>query len=207
MAAKKKKPETNPADVAHDARDPAIEREVEVLAADSAPVRYARQEVRQQEEDVEQLLKNGSPPSQMCRILRERWPRMSKSRVYMLVARVKDRWREESAKTREMDREAAIRRIHTYRMHAAGEFDARTGKWIRQPNHQALAKWERLLMDLQGTREAIKIDVGVVYTQAMLQVVARLDGEQASDLLEEAREQERLAEAARTLLPALTSGG
>ncbi len=193
-----------PKDDAQGGTDPTLEREVAELAAASAVVRYSLAEAKLQFEEVEGLLRNGSAPSQMHRILRMKWPTLTKSRVGLLVTRVKDEWASESAQTRSSDRDAAIRRIHGYRQHAAGEWSAELKRWARQPDHKALAKWEMLLMALQGTREPIAIDVTHVYTQAMLQVTSRLEGDEASEMLAEAREQERLANEARRLLPALS---
>ena len=198
---------SDPGDV-HHLEDPAIEREVRALVNASPIVRYTRGEVERQENAVEDLMVHGMLPHQVRRILKGdpskgiigQWPKITQKRVDILCDRVRERWQKERAKTRDSDREAAIRRIARFRQWASGEQNS-DGTWKVKPNHAALVAYERILMDLQGTREAIKVDVDVRYTEAMLGVVARLEGDEGSKLLEEAREQERLANAARRLLP------
>lgn len=189
---------------AHDAHDPAVEREVALLASTSRIVAYTRGEVDKQLMYVEDLMIQGAQPRRIHRVLRGQWTSITLSRVQQQVDKIKARWMEERARTKDVEREAAIRRITMFREWASGKKDE-SGNWIAKPNHGAIVDYERLLMDLQGTREAIKIDVTATYTAAMLQVVARLDGDEASEILEEARETERLAGEARRLLPALTS--
>ncbi len=185
-----------------EAEDPALVREVEKLARNSPVVRYARNEVERQEMLVEDLMIQGTQPARMRQILQgQGWPKISKTRVDLLVERVRERWIQERAKTRDADREAAVRRITRFRTWAAGERSADGKSWVEKPNHAAIVQYERILMDLQGTREPLKIDITATYTEAMLAVVARLEGDEASKLLDEAREQERLANVARKMLP------
>jgi hypothetical protein len=190
-------------DEAHDGHDPALVREVRELARNSAGVLYSRVEVAEQLELVSDLLMQGTDVTRVWRICRARWSTLSKKRVDRLVERVRERWMADAEKTKGMDREAAIRRIHNLRAWAAGEKDRSGANWVRKPDSRTLLHCERLLMDLQGTREAIKVDVTATYTQAMLTVMARLEGDEASAILEEAHEQERLAEAAKRHLPAV----
>ena len=96
------------------------------------------------------------------------------------------------------------------RLHAAGEQNT-AGDWIREPNHAAVAKYESLIADFQGTREAIKIDVDVRASQACLTVIAGLSPEEVQGYLAKYKENVRLANEMREMqakaLPAKTAPG
>jgi hypothetical protein len=166
-------------------------------------VAWSLKEVREQLRAVEDFLVEGSQPREILRVLRGRWPAMTLGRVEKLAERVRINWLGATTEeSRKHDRHAAIQRLHKMRRIASGLRD-KDGKWVDRPNHQAVARYESLLMELEGTREAIRVDVNVRHTQAMLAVVANLSGDEASEYLAEALEQERLARIAQEAVPAL----
>lgn len=176
--------------------------------------RYTPAEAREQVRRIEELMIDGAREGQIYRLLKGdsqnpgAYPGITRKRVKELAQRIRTDWSSiASDEQRIADREAAIRRIQRMRLVACGVRDPKApGAWLVPPNHMAVARYEALLMELQGTKDAIKLDVNVHYTQAMLAVVGRLSGEDATDLLDEAMEQARLADMARRELPALTVG-
>lgn len=211
MASKKKT--AKPAEI-----DPKVEAEVQAVIAEQAPPpppiqnnrptprAYTALETREQIRFCESLMIQGARPMEIWRLMRAQWP-VTQLRVKTLMDRVKQDWLSlQKDEDRMAKREAQIRRIHEMRRVASGLRDPRdpTGAtWIRPPNHQAVARYEALLMQIEGTSEPIRVDVNVAYTEAMLTVVAQLSGDRGTELLEEAMEQQRLAELAKRELPAL----
>jgi hypothetical protein len=192
--------EPSDAEVAH-GRDPEMEREILAIAARTPTVVYSRIEAREQLELVEGLMIQGAAPAQIRSVLRGRWSNISTARTVKLFERVKDRWQKERELMAGTEREATIRRIEQMRSWATGT-RGEDGRWIEKPNFNALTKMESLLIEVHGLRAPTKIDVEVAYTRAMLDVVGKLEGEDGAELLAEAREQERLADLARKMLPA-----
>lgn len=190
--------------IAHERLPDAIENEVAALVQ-ASPHRgtlYTREEFREQLGMVEELLVQGAHSAQIARVLRGRWSTFTTARAGKLAARVRARWAKESEEARATNKEAQIRRLHQMRAWASGERD-RDGKWIKPPDHKALAAYERLLMQIQGTAAPVEISASATITQALITVSAKLTGEEAAEYLEEAREQARLAAKARALLPAI----
>jgi hypothetical protein len=177
------------------------EAEVALLAKDV--IRYTREEAREQKEWAWNAYLNGSTPQKIATMCRARWPRFTVKRAKQLVKQV----REDLAEARsDVDVEARraehIDQIKRWALHAQGERD-RAGKWVRHPNHQALARYKRLEMDLDGTIHLPKIEVHQTFNRALVQVIGEMSPEEADRLLAEAREQERLADRAKNLLPAI----
>ena len=75
------------------------------------------------------------------------------------------------------------------------------GNWVRQPNVKLGLECERVMMELQGTRAKVEVDINVEHTQAMIAVIGSLQPEEGAELLAEAMEQAALADEARKLLP------
>lgn len=210
MARKKKAP---PAPVV----DAKIEEEVQAIVQAAPPPdptplakppvrRYTLAETRDQLRSVEELLIEGAKPAAIHRLFRaeSKYPSITMSRVHDLCARVRTDWLSIAKDDdRKAARSAAIVRIHRMRQQAAGQWDQATKSWVIKPNHQAVARYEELLMKLEGSEQAAKVEVDVRYTQAMLAITAQLTGDDASAFLEEAMDQKRLADMAKRELPAL----
>lgn len=118
--------------------------------------------------------------------------RISRKRVIVLAGRVKERWAAEDQDMRGSWKGAAIRRIQNWITRALGE-DARydeRGNLVRREtkiNHSAIARYEHLLADIQGTREPLKLDMHVEHTEAIAAVIMDMTEQ---ELLEAAREQD-----------------
>jgi hypothetical protein len=188
---------------------PALEAETEELAKASGVIRYTLAEVRAHMQRVEEMMVNGALPRQIHRILQADASRpenrmITLHRVKVLCERVRQHWQDESTAAIPTKKEAAIRRIHQMRLWAVGQRDV-NGNWTTKPNHQALARYEEQLMKLEGTAAPTAITVDGTFSLALQQATAALTGDQAAELLEEARETQRLADLARVALPALVA--
>ncbi len=189
-----------------------LEKQVAALASKSVAIRYSLQETRVQEQVVNDLMQQGYSARECWRAMQAdaRRPEIRKAtfkRVSTLYTRIHERWIDEGLETMKTAKQAARFRLRQVRAWALGERDPVSGKWITKPDHAAVYRYEKLLMQIEGTAAPIAVSVDQTYTQAMLQVTANLTGEQAGELLEEAREQARLAGMARELLPALVVEG
>ena len=167
----------------------------------SPVVRYTLQEARAQLAFVEDLMVQGASTSQIIRLARAKLY-IGEKRIRRLIERVKETHAKEDAEARQEWKAAQIRRLHTYRQQASGRRGP-DGSWIERPDFKAVVALERLIAQICGTLEPVEVRVDARYTEAMLHVVSNLTSESAAELLAEAREQERLAEAARKLLPAV----
>lgn len=125
-------------------------------------------------------------------------------RVTKLLARVREQLAEKDSEEVAVARGAQLERLFEMRRLAEGEYDSQSKRWIRLPDHKAVIGYERLIAKLLGTEKEQKVDINVNYTAAMLNVTARLSTDEGTELLAEALEQARLADIARTSLPALT---
>jgi hypothetical protein len=188
-----------------DPQPPGLEAEVAVLA--KTAIRYTHAETELHTRMIEELRVNGASCRQIHRILhadarRPELKKITKKRVQVLWDRITQFWAEASKETATERREAARQRIYQMRAWAAGERDG-SGHWVRRPDLAELAKCESLLMKIEGYAVPVEITVDGSFTAALLQVTATLTGEMGSELLEEARENARLAGLAREVLPAL----
>jgi hypothetical protein len=119
-------------------------------------------------------------------------------RVNVILQRIKDAWRTEDDENRKSAKSSTIRRIQRYIQDAQGRRDpADPKKWLEKPNFQALARFEALLADIQGTREPINIDINVRIQETVLNVIADLSPEELTEIVNEYDDTQRLAEAAR----------
>lgn len=199
------------ADIAHGPEPiPGVSEEVELEVAQLAKpvIRYTLEETKRQELYVQDLLINGADYRTITRLCRGQWPKFTARRTEVLVRRVRGWWKDERKDVPEA-RDEAIKRIHRMRQWALGE-QGPDGKWKTKPDLKALARFEALLMKIQGTEhQPAKIEVHQTFNQAMAQTIVEMSPEMAEQLLAEARETEKLAQMARELLPALpaSTGG
>lgn len=178
---------------------------VEEIKAKSPAIRYTLQESRRQLAFVEDLIVQGASVSQIIRLARRPAPsglNIGEKRTRKLIERVKETHAREDAEARAEWKAAQIRRLHEYRRQASGVRNP-DGTWKVEPDHKAIVAYERLLAQVCGTLEPVEMKVDARYTEAMLTVVSTLTNEDAAALLAEAREQARLADAARRMLPAI----
>ena len=146
------------------------------------------EERRERENVVEQLLIAGVNKNQIAQELRRRF-NTTPSATGTLIARVRKRWADEERENRPSYKAAAIRRITG---HIA---QARQSK-----NWAAVAQLERLMSEIQGTREPIEVqmNVDVSLPEAAMRVVATLPPEKFQAMIAEQRRLRALAPVATT---------
>lgn len=134
------------------------------------------------------------------------------TRARRVVREVLDAWNQkrEGTKAVEDARSQAIARVRSMLVHARGTpkvvDDPLTGGrkqdgWLVEPDHRATAKYEEILMRLEGTDQPIKVDVNVRVSAALEGVIANLTPQQVERFVARRRELERLADLARARLP------
>jgi hypothetical protein len=169
---------------------------------DGKRVRYTLEETRQHTLDIEQLLPH-SQVSAIVRAMRAKYG-VSRMRVERIAREIKDRWvrEDEASGALQENRAAAIRRIDGYLALARGRRDPQNpAAWVEKPNHGALARYETLKANLQGTFAPLKVDVEYRVSASIQHVVANLTAEQVAGYLAKQREMRELAERAKLLLP------
>lgn len=132
---------------------------------------------------------NGVSVNAIERAMRDRHG-LSGSSVRSMVARVRARWAEEERENRQHYKAMAMRRIHA---HIAA---------ARESGHfSAVAQFERLLMEMQGTKEPeqVKVDVSVTVSESLLRVVSEMTPERMRQLVEEQRRLRLAASGVRVL--------
>lgn len=144
---------------------------------------YDIRDVREQMDAVEQLLVAGIPVSRIEKEAKQRW-KLTAGRTKRLIDRVRQRWAEESRAERPHWKAQAIRRLYGHIAKARGE-----GQW------NAVAAFERLLAEMQGTKEPVEIQLNVdaTVTEAALHVVSRLTPERRAQIVAEQRRLRELA--------------
>jgi hypothetical protein len=148
--------------------------------------------VRKRTEFIENLLVAGISPSRIARAAREQLG-MKSSSVNTYIDRIRERWAEEERGSRPYYKQQAIRRIYGHISQARAE-----------KNWSAIAQLEKLLADIQGTKEPItvQIDVDATVKEAALHVIANLTPERRQALIAEQRRLRELAAQNTITVPA-----
>lgn len=155
---------------------------------------------------VEQLYLRGTSNAGMVALAKQELG-VGPKRVQVMLERIKEAWKTEDEENRKSAKGATIRRIQRYIQDAQGRKDPNDPKrWLEKPNFAALARFETLLADIQGTREPITIDLNVRIQETVLNVIADLSAEELTELVGEYDETMKLAEAARKGLVIDTTG-
>lgn len=173
---------------------PAVEREVARLSKTIR--RYVRRDIEEQRAATERLMVEGAGLRQITRILRSQWPNITHRTVRLRMEQVRALRKEDARADRNEARAFMVERLEAMRTRAlAGN----------NPNFKAAIAAEKEIAKLLGLYAPTKVDVSgdVNHSHAMVSVIAGIDPELASELLEEAREEKRLAARAKELLPAL----
>lgn len=146
--------------------------------------RYVPPEERRERDDaIERLLVAGLNRTRINSAMAERYG-MSRSAVDNAIRRVRARWVEEERENRPSYKAAAIRRLVG---HVA---EARQAK-----NWASVAQLERLLAEIQGTREPMEVQVNldISLPEAAMRVVAALPPDRFRALIDEQRRIRALA--------------
>ncbi len=109
---------------------------------------------------------------------------MTRTVVATYVARIREKWAEEERAARPHYKAQAMRRIYGHIAEAK-----------RDKNWSAIAQFEKILSDMQGTKEPVEINVNIdaTVTEAALHVVSTLTPERRRALIEEQRRLRALA--------------
>lgn len=165
------------------------------VVSEASPVKHVARrkwtqiQVSQQLQVVEGLLTQGSNANQIKQAL-ARPPlnfSLGYNRVTALMARVREKWRDEDESARVAWKSAQIRRLHNHLRKAQGrepnkQVEGDKGEKI---NHSAVLGYENLLADLQGTKEPILVNVDVRYTEALTLTVASLTPDEIESWIDE----------------------
>lgn len=150
---------------------------------------WTRDEIDKQERLVMQMVVGGHTSRAIILALR-RQESVGRVRAKALVARAQDQMAAESAERRRSWKDAQIERITTAMREARGgpiyKRNPRTGEMDhagdRPMNHQAVARYEAMLIQIQGTAEPEKVDVNIALTEAMKAVVGGLTSDELLEL-------------------------
>lgn len=104
---------------------------------------------------------------------------VSRSTIARLVSYIGDRWIKEEEDRRPLYKSAAMERLARYSRKAAEE-----------KNWSAVARFESLLADMQGTKEPIRIQVTAQVTTAMLNIIGNMSTDDIRTIEDQMRELE-----------------
>ena len=144
---------------------------------------------------IEQLMVAGVPKTRIEQACKDQFG-LTRKKINEYAGVVRSRWIEEERTARPTYKQQAMRRIMG---HITGA--------IKDGNYAAVAQFERLLSEMQGTKEAIDVNlnVGVTVNNATLHVIGSLTPEQRAEILRIQRE--RLGEGGVKALLAVAKPG
>lgn len=153
------------------------------------PVRRSAAEIEQREQFVEQLLIAGVSAGRVERVAAEKFG-VARATIRGSIEKVRVRWAEEERGNRPHLKAQAQRRLIAHIAEARKE-----NQW------SAIAQLERLLSEMQGTREPVEINLNVdaTVTEAAMHVVANLSQEKVAELVERQKRLHLLAARAESL--------
>lgn len=124
---------------------------------------------------VEALMLSGLATSQVCEQAKKHLS-ITAAKTTELMRKIRARWLSEDSESRASWKSAQIRRLMGYiKVARGGVVQSPSGEQTSiPPNFGALAKFEGLLADLQGTRDPIKLDFDVTVSQAIVHVAANM---------------------------------
>lgn len=182
--------------IAHGLPDvtPQVEREVARISRGIR--RYVRRDLEEQRAACERLMVEGAGLRQITRILRAQWPNITHRTVRLRMEQVRALRKEDAKADRNEMRAFMVERLEQMRTRALA---------AANPNYKAALGAEREIAKLLGlyAPTQVKVDGEVNHSHAMVAVIAGIDDDLAQELLNEARETERLAKQAKELLPAI----
>lgn len=144
---------------------------------------------RERMEVIEQLMIRGVGATKIAKACADRFG-MSKPAVSRYMDKLREQWADEERSSRTTNKATAQRHIYQHIQKARD-----SGNW------GAVAAFERLLSEIQGTKEALEVNMNIDASikEATLHVVASLSPEQRTRIIEQQR---RLRELASKVDPA-----
>lgn len=145
---------------------------------------------------IERMLLRPTSTSAIVQYAREHWG-LGKPATLKLIDRVYRRWTIEGEKSRPHEKESQVRRLKMYVGRIADSWDPKKPKeW----NLTGLLAVERLLSDVLGTKEPIKVEHDVSKLVAIDSVLASLPAENLMEAVAQVRRDRELANKAKVLL-------
>lgn len=141
---------------------------------------------------LEQMMVNGASEGKIVAFCKATWG-VGRKRALRMAELVKARWVEEDERNRPIWKSWQIQRL-------MGDLSALRAIPVEKRNYAAISATERLLADVQGTKEPVKVDINVARVQAVDRVILELTPAQFDAAVASALEDKRLAERARTVL-------
>jgi hypothetical protein len=111
------------------------------------------------------------------------------------IRRVRERWLMEAEASRPNDKANAVNRLMQSMRDAR-----RAGKW------SAVLGFERLIADIQGTREPLRVDLNMNVNTALMNIIGSYTDEQRDSILAEYEEMEERAKLAEAQDPLQLNG-
>ncbi len=147
---------------------------------------------------VERMLLRPTAQTAIVEYARSTWG-IGRNQTLRLIERVYDRWTVEGERDRPRVKEAQVRRLRQMLGRIHDTYDqSKPDRWLR--NVASAVAVERLLADVQGTREPVKIEHDFSRLQAVDGAVASLSPEKFAAAVAEYRREKELASRARVLL-------
>lgn len=207
------------------ARHPASLRNLKV--PDSVRNRrvYSQAETLKHRADVEAMFVEGKPAAVIRAFMRRRY-KVGEARANRLLDLVKQSMIRDDELTRDANRSTAIRRVQSQIQDIAGRLLEKQERVVTQGRgkskrqvlveverpdadyarlHTVRLQYERLLSDLQGTREPIRISLDVQVTHGIMQVISTMSPEEVAQKLAQHAEMQRQASLYRQLTAGSTA--
>jgi hypothetical protein len=157
--------------------------------------RYSPEETREQLLLVEQIMVQRPDLGRLMqfKLARANSP-ISRGRFFILRTKILKRWAEEDLEMRASWKSQGIRRLERWIYMC--EKDPTLKSYER---HKLIQGYHDQLMDIQGTREPLKLDLNLEVKETVLHLIMDMSEEQVAEDMEEIREMKRLAEEAKRL--------
>lgn len=136
---------------------------------------------------VEQCLVTGLTNRKIVDVVQSEYPYATAHTIKNLIEEIGLDWAKEEEFRRPMNKQAAVQRIIGHIMKCRDAKD-----WAN------VARFENLLADMQGTKEAVTINVNMTVTGALMNVIGGMSNEQMQDALNHIIELEKKANAIET---------
>lgn len=145
-----------------------------------ASTRLSKADTEALEQMVEALMINGVSDERQLVAVRDRFPTVTKAKLIRLHSKLRAGWMEQDKQARPHNKYTAQRRIYGH-----------IAKAQKDGAHGSVASLERLLSDIQGTRDPVEVNLNVDATvsESIMHVVANLSTSEMDAMV---REQARL---------------
>jgi hypothetical protein len=150
-------------------------------------IRWAKREVFKHEVFIEKLMLSACSERQIESLCAQELG-LKTLRTRILRHRILERWKLAGAAESETNRIQAQRRIQRNITDVHSEFAADIPKMSAAAKHSALARYESILIQLQGTSAPIQINMDVTVSANLQGVIANLTPEQTQKYITRAKE-------------------